>query len=114
MIIMDLTRSFIIFILAGSVISASLAFYRFYVEKDYIVYANVPCDTALHSCFVGDGENTPDFYYEVNKKAFLIPSCDGWRGECSTLSCQDSEEGCLETFCEAEDPEARCIGKETP
>jgi hypothetical protein len=93
-------RAIILLVLIGSVVSAGLAYKKFALDRDYFVYANVPCDPAAHSCFVGDGDDTPSFYEKVSKKAYLIPACDGWAGQCPVLSCSPSDGmNCAEEFC---------------
>lgn len=83
-----------------SFISASVAFYKFYIVRDYIVLANVPCDSTLHSCFVGDGDNTPQSYEEISKVANTIPACNGWQDQCPELTCDQGSFGCTITYCQ--------------
>lgn len=77
-----------------------------------MVYANVPCDPQQHLCFIGDGENTPDFFSKVAKKASLITPCNGWADKCSPLSCTEGEPKCEQTFCTPDNPDEPCFGKE--
>ncbi len=88
-------------IFALSAVSAALAFNRYYVDRDYWVYAEVDCDPALHSCFIGDGETTPNFYEHMQRKAYAIPACDGWKDECKVLTCApvESDELCSIAYC---------------
>lgn len=98
---MNASRALILLILVGALVSAGLALKKFGLDRDYFVYANVTCDPVVNSCFVGDGEDTPDFYSEIAKKAYLIPTCDGWADQCPELFCSPSDgDGCTQTFCE--------------
>ena len=110
-----MSRSLVLFLcLAGfSVLSAALAVDRFYLKKDYFVYANVPCDTTLYSCFIGDGDSAPQFYMEVQKKAYAIPPCDARGGTCGTLACAESENDCSVTYCSSDAGDS-CYGPVIP
>ena len=109
-----MSRSLLLFLcLAGlSLVSAALAVDRFYVNRDYFVYANVPCDTTLYSCFIGDGDSAPEFYMEIQKKAYEIPPCDALRGTCGALECAPGEQDCSVTYC-SPDTESGCYGPVT-
>ena len=96
-------------LVAVSVLSAGVALWKFGLMRDYIVYANVPCDPALDSCFVGDGENTPELYKSIEKPAYAVPHCNGWADECPILSCRAFEDGCYETLCDPAEEEG-CYG----
>lgn len=73
---------------------------NFYVLRNYMVYAEVSCNPDTHSCFIGDGVISPDFYSKVHKKAFLIESCDQWAGNCRELSCSLNDGAkCSQEYC---------------
>ncbi len=101
---------FVGFIVAGSVLSIALAFNKYYIERDYFVYANVACQPDFNSCFIGDGENAPSFYKTIAKKAYLIPACDAWQDECTALSCDAPNEECIATYCDPDSGETPCHG----
>lgn len=102
-------RFFITFMVIFSLVSTGVAFYTYYVKRSYLVFANVLCDPAAHSCFVGDGEYAPLTYAVVSRPAYTIPACDGWKDECEELSCADQEEACVVTYCEP-NSEDLCTG----
>src|SRR5689334_21394813 len=79
-------------------IATALSAVHYFIQRDYLVVANVTCDPQLYSCFVGDGEDLPEFYMTVSKPASQIPACNAWKDECSELSC-NGETGCEETYC---------------
>ena len=107
---MRIKRFLLVFIVVGSLISTTVAVLRFYIIHDYIVFADVHCDPAIHSCFVGDGQTTPDYYSEVRVPAYLIPHCDGWKGECKELTCKEIAPNlCSQTYC-AEGGNRPCHG----
>ncbi len=107
---MKINRILVALILVGSLCSAYLAINKYYLEKDYFVYANVSCQPTESSCFIGDGENTPLFYKSIAKKAYRIPACDGWKNECPELACETEDEDCTITYCDHELDEGSCYG----
>ncbi len=86
--------------------SGSMAVAKYAVARDYIVVASVTCDPQRESCFIGDGENTPEFYKVIEKNAHSIPACDGWSDQCEELSCSDDDPNCEEYQCE----DGECYG----
>jgi len=76
---------------------------------DFYIEASVPCDSSENSCFVGDGENTPESYMVIHKKAYDIPTCNAWAGDCTELSCQSGDTGCLITYCDTSIGDS-CVG----
>ena len=71
-----------------------------------MVFANVSCEPNQESCFIGDGENTPQYYKTVSRKAYTIPFCDAWGGECAELNCAGNE-ACSVEYCQP-DEETEC------
>ncbi len=98
---MTVRRSFLVLIIAGAVLSIALAFYKFYIEKDYLIHAHVPCDPFVDPCFIGveDETGAPQFYKEVQKMAYAIPACNGWKDACPPLACKPGEPLCTEIYC---------------
>ncbi|MEN9390127.1 MAG: hypothetical protein RLZZ283_227 [Candidatus Parcubacteria bacterium] len=89
-------------IFIATALTVAITFYKYYILQDYLVFQNVTCDPARDSCFIGDGEYTPEYYSVISKKAYLIPECDAWAGECVELTCSPSDgDGCTQEFCEA-------------
>ena len=107
------TRILIALIIVASLVSAGMAFFTLYVARDYLVFANVSCDPTQHSCFVGDGENTPRYYEEVTRRANTIPACNGWFDQCQELNCADGDSSCTVQYCEQGGEDA-CYGPIAP
>lgn len=97
---MKSAKVLIVTIILASVVSAGFAFYKFYIARDYFVFANVSCDPTLHSCFVGDGQDTPQYYKKISKRANTIPACDGWLDQCPVLTCVQEDQNCTIEYCE--------------
>lgn len=96
---MNLNRLLISFLILASLVSAALAFDKFYIRRDYIVMANIDCDPSQNSCFVGDGEDTPDYYAELSRPAYSISVCNGWADQCAPLTCDDGNPQCSIEYC---------------
>ena len=94
------TRTILVVIAIGLLTAAAGSFYNFYILRNYMIFAAVPCDSALHSCFIGDGVVTPTLYQKVYKKAYLVPACDAWAGKCPELDCTTGNGvGCVTEYC---------------
>jgi len=91
---------FTIVIILASLISAGVAFNKFYIARNYLVFANVPCDPNLHSCFVGDGDSAPKSYEKISRKANTIPVCNGWLNQCPELICAQNDSSCSIEYCD--------------
>jgi len=103
------TRILILIIILASLISAGVAFYKFYIVRDYLVFANVPCDPVQHSCFIGNGQDTPQYYEKISKKANTIPVCNGWLDQCPELTCVQGDSSCTVEYCQSDTGDA-CHG----
>lgn len=99
----------ILTIILASLVSASVAFYKFYIVRDYLVFASVSCDSTLYSCFVGDGDSAPRYYEKISKKANMIPVCNGWLDQCPELYCTQGDPNCIVEYCQS-DTEDTCYG----
>lgn len=102
----------ILTIILASLVSAGVAFYKFYIIRDYLVFANVSCDSTSHSCFVGDGDSAPQYYEKVSKKANAIPICNGWLNQCPELSCTQGDSSCTIEYCQSDTGDT-CYGPVT-
>lgn len=83
-------QSIIIFIFLTILTIGSIFFgyYKYILEEDFLIYAQVSCDPEIESCFVyEDGEEIWD-YKIIYKKAYQAPKCEPL-----------SEEGCPELSC---------------
>lgn len=87
-------------------LSMGITFCRYYILRDYIIYAEVACDPNKEKCFVRhcteDDLDPCDFlhvkytrYYKIVRKiASHIPLCNQNIEQCPPLTCQPSEENC--------------------
>ncbi len=95
------TKWIFLVVFIAAALTVAMAFNKYYIQRDYLVFANVSCDPGQHSCFIGDGESTPDYYSMIFKRAYLIPPCDAWADECAELTCLPSDSyGCTHQFCD--------------
>lgn len=97
------TKVLAFFLVAFFVISISAKYYNFVIAQDYIVDAEISCDTETESCFVWDCDieedeecdHTP--YKYISKNISDLPYCDPYTneaGECPELSCSESDNYC--------------------
>ncbi len=94
-----ISRIAILFILIGSLASSVYALAQFGIMRTYPVIATVDCNPYFESCFVGDGEDTPEYYKIIEKMAANIPPCNSLNGDCNPLSCLRGEIDCKESTC---------------
>lgn len=90
----------VMIIVGASIVSAAFSVVSLGVFHNYTLIANIDCDPSSESCFIGDGENTPETYKIVEIYASDVPACNGWEGECKPLSCDPSSAECIELQCE--------------
>ena len=102
-------------ILAATVFTlAAVARYHGYLgERDFLLYATVPCDPERHACFTGfcsedDPDCSPDPYAKAAVSAQAAPACFE-EHSCSAFSCEGRER-CAISFCSEDALEAneRC------
>jgi len=115
---------FSIFFLAVFIVTA-LAFYKFYILKDYYIKLEAACDPAAEKCFIyecdpADDDQCPQapnervsYYKIIEKKASDLPLCDPNDAGCPPITCRTSED-CQETLCDqaAEAAGERCSDPE--
>lgn len=106
-----LTIVFVVLILG----SVGVAYYRYMVQKDFLVKYETPCEPSEEACFVyecdasadectGNPEEDTTYYSLMYRKAFNIPECDAEvEGDCDdAYICPDGEEGCSAVTCDEE------------
>lgn len=79
--------------------------HRYLLNRNYEVFANVECNPVSEHCFVGDGENSPSAYKEIHAKAYTIPTCNEWAGQCNALECAANSDSCTVLYCDPEEEE---------
>jgi len=92
-------KLFTLVIILASVVSIGVSFYKFYIARDYLIFANISCDPALHSCFAGDGNGAPQYYEKISRMANTIPECNGWLNQCPELTCAQGDSNCTIEYC---------------
>ncbi|MCA9360862.1 hypothetical protein KC730_03160 [Candidatus Kaiserbacteria bacterium] len=120
------------FLLLFVLFSASATYYRYYVQQDFLVLAEMDCDPETESCFTWicdpevDGEEycTGDlaedtwYYKDIYRNAKYIPNCDPYDEGCPALECIEEEEYCEIVLCtneivEEEELDYECTDPET-
>ncbi len=89
----------IIVLLIG--VSGFAKYYKYVIQRDYLITAAVSCNPESESCFVYecDGpECTEQAYKYIEKKAYDFAVCNPYTQECQEETCTD-ESGCTETLC---------------
>jgi hypothetical protein len=83
-----------------------LSWQKFYVEKDYNIFAIVDCDPLQESCFMVDecdgGSITENCIYSVKiilHNAAATPLCDANIDECEPLFCEINNPRCTTILC---------------
>lgn len=100
----------------------SISFYKIIIKKDYLVFAEIPCDISTQSCFIRDCNQdyercTHDdklIYTIIQKKAYRIPKCDPYLGECDhILKCKKGEPDCKIITCDPQNlsEDQTCVEK---
>lgn len=98
-----------ILLIIGSVV---VTYYRYIVQRDYVIEARVGCDPHKETCFVhicdsttgeectGDPEKDTSYYKLIRRNAKNIPICDPKIEGCNALVCPNGEEDCAFTLCD--------------
>lgn len=112
-------KSKILFLILGLFIIGSVAatYWRYMVQRDYIVQAQIDCDPETENCLVWrcdlmsleEGEactGVPDndiWYYKIlDRNAKNIPNCDPENENCAAYQCEPDEPECEITNCDPE------------
>ena len=99
-------------------LAVMLSFYRFYVTQDYLIAFQAPCDTTLHSCFVGECEDG-DASCEVSYYAVLTKRAADFARDCGSdiencekaAACLATDSFCTIEYCTTENElDAVCAG----
>ena len=118
--IMDNRTKTIFAIFLLSVLLVTFFVYKkYFLDKDYPVYAEVPCDPVTEVCFVyhcdsetdectGVAEEDTTYYKKIERSAASFPSCDPNEEACTATSCDGNDVGCIVTFCDSTNEEAEC------
>jgi hypothetical protein len=92
---------------------------KYFLDKNYPVYAEVPCDPVVDVCFVyrcdseteectGVVEDDTSYYKKVERSAESFPLCDPNDEACAVTVCDHDDIDCAVTFCDPADTEVEC------
>lgn len=112
-------KIFFICLLIVFFIFVGLSYKKYFFGMDYLIYAEIDCNPAEESCFVGycdpeyeecSGIKEEDMFYfkKVKRFANMVPLCDPQDGECAAMVCGVEEPGCEQIFCELSNSEPEC------
>jgi hypothetical protein len=101
------TKVLFIVLILLLIASVGATFYRYMIQKDYLIFAHVECNPQEESCFYypceeGDSECDPtaiEYYKKITKKAFNIEICNTEDEDCNPLVCKNGEKDCEITTC---------------
>jgi hypothetical protein len=106
-----LTIVFVLLVLG----SVGAVYYRYMVQKDFLVKYETPCEPSEEACFVyecdpeieectGNPEEDIAYYSLMYRKAYNVPECDvEIEGDCdAAYVCPKAEEGCEIVTCTEE------------
>lgn len=96
---------------------------KYFLDKDYSVYAEVPCDPVTEVCFVyhcdteveectGVIEEDTSYYKKIERSAESFPLCDPNEEGCVVSVCAENDSKCTVTFCDPSDSESECSSSE--
>jgi len=100
-----------------------LCYERYFIDRDYLVFAEAPCNPLEEVCFVyhcdveteecsGIPEEDISYYKKVQKQAKSLPLCDPGEGSCIIDHCDERDISCFVTFCDPANPELECSSPE--
>lgn len=100
--------------LCAGMVSVGYTYYRYMIQRDFLVHIQVECDPVVESCFAAPCEvednsgcveiNEGEFvlYYKyILKKAYLFPDCDPQSSDCVYPTCE-GDESCVNIVCTSE------------
>lgn len=94
-------------------IAISFSYKKYFLEKNYLVTAEVSCDPLQETCFIGYCDNEVEecveeiFYYKkIEGIASALPTCDPNYEDCPLLWCgKKGNYACVDISCDAESEE---------
>ena len=88
-------------------LAVSFSFFKYFLERDFLLFVKESCDPSKESCFVHECEtddvrcsqlSTGKFFYKiVFKKDYKTSACVG--SKCSEVKCDKNEEFCFVYYC---------------
>lgn len=92
-------------------IAALLSYQRYFIQGNYLITAEVPCDPTREVCFVStcdpetDEDCTdpePSYYKQIEGTAHALPSCDPNDETCGLTECSAGSSACRVIRCDAD------------
>lgn len=113
---------FVIFLLSVLLLTL-LVYKKYFIDKEYLIYAEIPCDPATEICFVyhcdpgeeectGIPEEDTTYYKKIERGAAFFPTCDPNEESCAISSCEKDSSDCVVTVCDVSDAEVECSSPE--
>lgn len=113
---------FAVFLLSVLLVTFSV-YSKYFLDREYPIFAEVPCDPVAEVCFVyhcdfetdectGAVEEDTSYYKKVERKAASFPLCDPNDETCVVTSCATDEVECAVTLCDPADGEVECSSPE--
>lgn len=105
------SKTFFLLLVTILIVSVFASYYRYYVNRDYLIEIQIDCDPSLESCFVwncdstiegectGDQSNDIWYYKYFYRNAKNVPICNPSEENCDVYTCQNNEENCYEKTC---------------
>ncbi len=105
------SKIFLLIFFSVAIIIIAVAFFKFYVLKDFYIKLEVPCDPKTEKCFItecdpssdsqcpGNPDERINYYKLVNKKASAVAICDSSDPDCPPIVCSAGED-CQEILCD--------------
>lgn len=111
---MDKKTKILIALFLGLVLVAiSFSYKKYFLEKHYLITAEVACDPSQEVCFIGHCDSEVEeceeevFYYKkIEGIASALPSCDPNYEDCPLLWCgEKGNYACVDISCDSESEE---------
>lgn len=113
------TKAVFVLFLLSILVLTFFVYKKYFIDRSYPVYAEVPCDPVSESCFVyrcnpeeeectGIPDEDTSYYKKVERRASSLPLCDPNIEGCAVSLCEENASDCTITLCDASDSEAEC------
>lgn len=114
---MDKKAKIVFFLFIFGVLVLSLFVYKkYFLDRDYTIFAEIPCDPITESCFVsvcdpeeeectGSVEEDTMYSKKIEKHAGLIPLCDPNTEGCVVDQCDAESTNCGVILCNVNEDE---------
>lgn len=92
-------------------IASFFSYKKYFLERDYLITAEVACDPKQEICFVGhcdteieECEEEVFYYKKIEGKAKSLPDCDPNYDDCPLLWCgEEGNNACINVHCGVDD-----------